>query len=393
MKKLIVLLLSTLFLFASARYISPLPLPQTQFMNLDTYECNDYCLRRFLQNEQYFSFLAHLDPQKAKDFHVEYNRLAQLLHLTPLEVGKAVKITLIVHENLKRVATKSMKALLSYLLAQDVKFESTTKLIPNGAPLSQYIEPDSFNIIIATIYDKDDMANMPSMQSIYIPTLNKNSLGVQSYAQFGGIDYFKQLRALKSFMNQNVAIFYLQDSPLSQELTNYFVANSSGKRVKTYALKKDDKNAARYIKDNGYLKNASILFNTPLVKTAMIVSQMNYYNIESNSKFSTQINLNEKFFDLLHPKLRNGFFFANAIGPLPQKVDGFAQLIGENIDFNWIEYSTICGSDAILAQHGLQRLFHEPLVNGQLEYDTHILQATRYNLFDFQKPQESSQEF
>ena len=395
MKRLFLLLLSASLLLASGKYLSSIALPKIKFIDLSTYECDDSCLQNYLQNEQYFSFLARLDPQKAKEFAPQYARLAKLFRLEPLVPPTSLTIDLVAHQRLRSLTTKLSKALLAYLLAQDADFELHTIIVPDDQSLSSAISPRHFSIVVATIHDRDDIASFPPSGTIFIPTLHRSIVpNAGSNILFGGIDYNAQLASLAPFMGESVAIFYLVDSPLSQAITDAFVQSNSSRVIRTYGLHIADKSAARFIRGNGFLRHASVLFNTPFIKPAMIASQLNYYNIQPPSKFSTQINLNEKFFAMLQPDVRRNFYFASIIDPLPARLDGFAALVGERLDFDWVGFATISGIDAGMGDtNGLTRILEPSFEDGQLRYHHHILRASPFNLQEIGAPRESGEGF
>ena len=379
MKKLFLLFLTPLILFAQARYLSSLQLPTLKVLSLDIYSCDEDCLREYWKRGEYFSFLAHLTPDRAKEFQNEYTTLAAKLPLPKLFAPPKVTIVLIAKEYLRPIVTKSTKTLLAYLMEQEYDFTLKTRYIDRESDYREEMEPGAINVIFATFNDKENLASLEPIGTVYIPTINKRFLTeANDMVYFGGVDYFTQLQILHEHFGDSTVLFYLEDSPLSQLLTSYY--QQLEPQAILYGLKKNDKNAARYLRKNYSLHHRTILFNTPLVKTAMIVSQMNYYNIIPKTKLSTQINLNPKLFALLQPKARKGFIFANAITHIPSSIEANAALLNVENSYDWLGYALFVGIDNIVASRGIRKVASESFVDNQIRYDTQLLGMEAYGL-------------
>ena len=378
MKRVVTLLLSATLLFASGKYLSPLPLPTLHFISLDPYPCDASCLQEHWQNEEYFSFLANLTPQTQEEFRDQYAMLASKLPLPRLFTAPTIKIVLIARNYLRPVVTRSTKALLAYLMEKEADFSLTTRYLDSSTPYEEAIEPGAVNVVFATFNDKEALASLDgTATTVFVPTLNK--IFVQNPALwYGGIDYLAQLKALHTYYDGPTALFYLQDSALSQTLTDYYQELAPG--TKLFALKHSDKNAARYLRKNYALNRVATLFNTPPIKTAMIVSQMAYYQLAPKYKLSTQINFSHKLFALLQPKTRAGFIFANAIVHIPPTLAADAALIDEDIAFDWLGYALFVGIDNILAARGDDKCATENFVDHQIEYDNVLFASDAYGL-------------
>ncbi len=389
MRRVLLLLTAlALTLFGGARYISPLALPKLKVLSLDIYPCDNACLREYWENGEYFSFLAHLTPKNAPEFKNEYATLAAKLPLPQLFAPPKVTIVLIAKKYLRPIVTKSTKTLLAYLIERNIDFTLKTRYVDPQSDYDTAIEQGAINIVFATFQDKDRLASLQPLATVYIPTINKRFIPqASSSIYFGGIDYFAQLRTLHDFYSGKTALFYLEDSPLSQLLTGYYQEIEPQSRL--FGLKKSDKNVAKYLRKNYALNHIATLFNTPLIKTAMIASQMNYYNLAPKAKLSTQINLSPKLFALLQPKAREGFVFANAVVHLPLEVAANASLMEIQSDFDWLGYALFVGVDNILASRGMQKSVAENFIDNQIRYDTQLLRMHRYGL----RPLESQESF
>ena len=378
MRKVVALLLSTTLLVASGKYLSPLPLPTLHFISLDPYPCDTSCLQEHWQHEEYFSFLANLTPQTQKEFHDQYVMLANKFPLPPLFAAPTIKIVLIARNYLRPIVTHSTKILLSSLIEKKINFSLTTHYLDSSTPYEDAIEPDAVNVIFATFQDKETLTVLDgTATTIFIPTLNKTFVQNPTL-YYGGIDYLSQLKALHTYYDGPTALFYLQDSPLSQTLTHYYQELAPG--TKLFALQQSDKNAARYLKNNYALNHVATLFNTPPIKTAMIVAQLTYYQLFPKYKLSTQINFSQELFTLLQPKSRANFIFANAVVHIPPFLAADTALVDENIEFDWLGYALFVGIDNILASKGVPKESQERFVDHQIQYETKLFSSDYYGI-------------
>ncbi len=395
MRTLLITFFAVSLLFGSGRYLSPLPLPKTKIINLDTFTCDSYCLADMLQNQEFFSFLAHANEKNIEPYKDKYAELVGLFHLQSILPPKLFSIRLVCKKYTAPIADKLARSLLGYFLQTKQNFTIDIQTLENNssfAHIAPTLKPNQLTLILATFNDKDEITKIDSNQVLYIPSLNNSYLDTSSKnLYFGGIDYGKQLRALLQHNQKRIAIFYLAHSPLSQFLTT--LAAKEAHNVQTYAVDKTYANLKTLFQNNSALNNATILLNTPIIKTSLILSQMRLYNINPPQKLSTQINFSPKLFKLTQPKDRDNLFIATITSSIPKKIDAMSALFDRNLFYEWLDYATLAGIDALLEIYGnKQRVFQESFIDNQLQYETKIFRTQAFSFEDLQTPQESREE-
>lgn len=376
------------FSVAKSLYLSTLPLPQTNIINLDIKECDIKCLNDYIKNGEIFSFLSNYKYTPSDtNLTKEYEALKTKFNIYNLKKVQNVKIALMVPKNvIGRYTISTTNTILSYLLEKGVNFEfelfnSNDENIDNIINTVKKIENEGFNFVIAP-YTLDGVKKLLSINTgliFYIPTINKNEITTQkTNFIFGGIDYKKQIERLLVFTNDKVAIF-ADESNIGFKLSSYIL--NSGKRVVYKKIIPQKLTKFRsFLKRNRKLENSSIFLNTPLVKTSLLASQFRFYKITPYALFSTQINYNPLLLNLTQFDDRKNMYIANSIGRSDDKLVATNKLLDNNILFDWINYSTSIGIDYIYTLYfdgSTERLFDENILNNQVQYDIQILKPTK----------------
>ena len=133
------------------------------------------------------------------------------------------------------------------------------------------------------------------------------------------------------------------------------------------------------------LSDATVFLNVPLVKASLVSSQMRLYDVKFNALLSTQINYAPSIFKLTQPQDREKLYIANSISKADGALDSNNEILGQNLNFNWVGYSASVGLDYIYATYlnrGAQRLFNESVEDSQIIYDTKVLKAGEYGFYE-----------
>jgi len=96
--------------------------------------------------------------------------------------------------------------------------------------------------------------------------------------------------------------------------------------------------------------------------------------------FSTQINYNPLLLSLTQYDDRKNFYIANSIGKSDTNLLAINKLLGNNILFDWINYSTSIGMDYIYTlyfNNNAKRLFNENIISNQVNYNISIVKPTK----------------
>jgi len=369
MKKFFIATFFALSLLASGRYLSPIPLPLLYVIDLDINKCDRNCQQEYLQNGEIFSFLA-----KGKDsFQKERTFFESLFHIATKKPFTIVIVT--DPKTLGLAYNIIVKSLMSYMLLRQNSFSILQAKSFNDPKI------ENANLIIAPLRF-GQKPQLSQATPIYIPTLNKKYADIAGEnIYFGGLDYFKQIDMLLKYANKKIAIFYNSKIPISTLLANYTQKMS-------YSRRKID------VSQNlGRLKNilskdlnsSNPFFHTPVLQTALILSQMTQKELTPPKKFSTQINFHPKLFTLTQPEDRKNLFVASSIGKYPQNLYSTLNLFGISPEFSWLSFATLSGVASLL-----QDQWSPAFIDHQIEYPFYLYRTKR---FDFQEVQQIAEEY
>lgn len=294
------------------------------------------------------------------------------------------KIALLVPSKvIGRYANSMADSIFSYLLFKDAKFQfelfdSEDESEENIIKALGEIKHKGYQLVIAALTQngaKVVVKHEHTLQ-VYIPTINKKEIDLMSEnISFGGIDYEEQIDRLLAYSGERVAIFG-DKSALSKKLENYVDNASFSEIAYRKTIKNAKANLTPFIKDNRRLKNASIFLNMPIVKSSLLASQLNVHKAEHKNVLLTQISYNPLLFTLTQAKDRADMFIANSVGHIDFRLKDINLILGTNLDFSWVNYSSSIGVDYLVSQFtelGDEKMFNEPMVNNQIKYNIDIL--------------------
>ncbi len=374
---------------AKSLYLSQLPLPVADIINLNTNECDKNCLKEYLKDGKVFSFISNYknmtnDTNLSKD----YETLKIKLNIFNTKKTNIIKIALMVPKNIiGRYTISTTNTILAYLLKKGVNFDfelfdSKDESLQNIQDTANKIESEGFRFVIAP-YTYKGVKRLLSIKSdliYYIPTINKNEITTQkTNFVFGGIDYKKQIEKLLVFTNDKIAIF-ADESDMGFKLSSYIQSNNDTRIIYKKIIPQKLTKFKSFLKYNKKLQGSSIFLNTPLVKTSLLASQFRFYKIRPYALFSTQINYNPLLLNLTQYEDRKDMYIANSIGKSDDALISTNKILDNNIFYDWINYSTSIGIDYIYTLYfnsEAQRLFDENILNNQVNYDIKILKPTK----------------
>ncbi len=385
---LLLFFISSQVTFAKSLYLSTLPLPGTYVINLGVKNCDTTCLRTFLQNEKVFSFLAYYDKNNTDaNLSSSYKILKESLNIQQLVSTQELSIALMIPKQvIGRYAISTANSIIAYLLDRNINFKfelfnCKNETLPLIKESVKKIQESGYSFVIApfTIKGVNNLAQIKTSLIFYIPTINKIEFsGNNTNFIFGGINYKKQIDKLLSFTNDRIAIFS-DKSSIGYKLSSY-LQNSDKRIVYQKVIPQSQSNFRSILRYNRSLTNSSIFLNTPLVKTSLLSSQFRFYGILPYALFSTQINYNPLLLSLTQYDDRKNFYIANSIGKSDTNLLAINKLFGNNILFDWINYSTSIGMDYIYTlyfNNNAKRLFNENIINNQVNYNISIVKPTK----------------
>ena len=286
-----------------------------------------------------------------------------------------------------RYANAIADSIFSYLLYNDGKFQfelfdSGDESRENILKTLAQIKHKGYQLVIAAVTQNGAkvIANHEHTLQVYIPTINKKEINLMSEnIMCGGIDYEEQIDKLLTYAGDKVAIFN-DKSALAKKLENYVDNASFGEISYRKTIKNAKINLSPYIKNNKKLKDASIFLNMPIVKTSLLASQLGVNDAEHKNVLLTQISYNPLLFTLTQAKDRAKMYLANSIGETDFRLKDINLILGTNIDFAWVNYSTLFGVDYLINRFIEPRdhkIFSEQMVNNQVRYHIEISKPTK----------------
>ncbi len=408
MKKIVLLcIVSVLLLYANTRsLISKIPLPETIIIDMyDGDECSLACLQMLYNEGKYFTFLSlYRDSEDLdQDIRNSFQELKIALNLqnsnshfrsninfTKFQSNSDMKIALLVPRKIiGKYSIGIANSILSYLIYKNIKFdfevfdcndesEDSIQKALFDIKNSGYqfvvaaLTPNGANIV--SNYEDDLLIFIPTVNAKYVQNQNSNIF-------FGGIDYQKQIDILLGFANERVAIFD-DKSKLAQEISQTIKENSSAEIVYEQNINNIKTNISYMIKANkDKLEDSSIFLNLPLVKSALVASQLSSYKIKPYALLSTQVNYHPMLFTLTQKQDIEQLYIANSISEQDLKLKEINILLGTNPSYSWIDYSTAIGVDYVYTQLisiDTPRLFFEPIENNQITYKIRVFQPENF---------------
>ena len=423
MKKLLLFcLLLPLSLFGQSFLMSQIPLPKTYIQNLDPYECDEICLQRLIDNEMIFSFLAHANSKLQNESLDEI----RMMHISIFNLGSQVrsdelKIALLLpHKIIGRYASSTTNALFSYLLTRNHAFEFRSYTIETQEheeirQVLAQIQKDGFSYVIAPLTQEgaNIVAEIAPQMYVYFPTINKHEVTHFSpFLYYGGIDYKAQSKLLLTYAASPLVIFH-DNSKIGLDLTHFeeeafkykeikikdasFFGLSSNERVEKvfdanrtvvqFSIPKRTTNLERQLKENENINNASFFLNTPIVKSSMIMSQLTLYDVNTTNILSTQINYDPLLLSMTQYADRENMIIANSITQHNNVLIEVNALLGNDIIYDWINYTTTIGADFFFHQITNEpREYSVEIQENQMLYDIELLQPSLTKFIHFEAP-------
>jgi len=429
MKKLLFLTLPVV-IFAQSFMISNITLPKTYIQDLDPYECDDACMRDYLDKDMIFSFLARANTKLAdKELDDIRTMNIAIFNLGAYNAGGKLKIALLLpYKKIGKYASSTINATFAYLMTKSNPFTLKSYRVESESmeDLSssiQKIKDDGFDYVIAPVTKEgvDNIIALDPNLNIYFPTINKNDVKSSSpYYVFGGIDYNAQSKLLlkeavspliifsdKSPTGKKLATYQEQEflhptksveeqvqeegifgsffnsSSANDETENHKTtenedANATEKKVIKYFISRRTTNLERYLKDNEDIINGSFFLNTPIIKSGMVMSQLTLYDTNASNILSTQINYDPLLLSMTQYIDREKMVIANSIIKNNTVLIETNSLLGNDIVYDWINYTTTIGVDYFYNEiTGDDRDYDINVTDNQMVYGIELLRPGR----------------
>lgn len=394
MKKIIfiLLLIPTLFLGKSDKP-SDIPPAYEIYINLEPFRCDDGCLLNLVRDGLLHSFLARYEGSDNEEVIQAFRSITGNVSSDKSFIPSAdaeFKIAVIIpQDSIRGYASIVSNSVIAYMIRQnaniDIKFynignESPTAI--DGALSKAKSENISYLIAPFTPIGATYLNSVLDGSTLaYIPTLHSSSVsGARVNLIFGGIDYKEQIAKLLEYSSGKVAAF--SDGSQLGNTLNRLSDELSGGLVYQNEIKGNQTDLKPFVSGNLRLEESSIFLNVPILKASLLSSQIRVYDVNASNLLSTQINYTPSIFKLTQSQDRERLYIANSLSKADGGLDANNKILGQDINFNWVGYSTGVGLDYIYVTYlnkNAQRLFKERIENSQVIYDTKILKAGEFS--------------
>lgn len=223
-----------------------------------------------------------------------------------------------------------------------------------------------------------DINGLENLQ-IVLPLINKYEVVLdQRLANldilFAGISYQDQYKKLSAYANGIPMVEFYDNSSIGSTLHSF-----ASKHPIRYSRKIDDNNG-RYKKVvsslSSRLNGSALILNTPIVKSSMLLSALTAEEVNPRVVLSTQLNFTPLVFSLTQSVDRNSLIIANSIGELPDVLEGYSELLGNNILYNWVNYTSMIAAEYL--KTGDVALFKDISIrDGQVVYPVKLYKVRK----------------
>jgi hypothetical protein len=244
-----------------------------------------------------------------------------------------------------------------------------------------------FTKVIALLANDYSVSYIPNSSiKVYIPTLHKKNAPslANSNIIYGSIDYEEQFKQLLKFSNGNLSEIYNTDK-ISMIFNQYLSKNGLAVSSK-YDVTNPTINYKNLFSTNRRLENSTLVINSTVLQTAIVLSQIRVYEINPNVVLSTQLNYNPLILSLSQFEDRKSMLIANSIGKVHSKLKAISTLLGSDIEYNWVNFSTLVGMKELLFIND-QNISGYTLQNNQILFDTTIYKPAQYSFIEVSSPQ------
>lgn len=271
-----------------------------------------------------------------------------------------------------KYAIDTMNAINSYAIHEKITkdiyyFNLNIQDVKSIEDIFNYcVENDIKKVIALITNDIINDINIPTSLKTYFPLIHKSSLKKELTDNliFGSIDYKAQFDKLIEYTKEPQYINFFDYSSMGIFLNTLIDSN-----IIKYKKAIDNNNGSYYkfLKENPQLENGTIILNTPIIKSSILLSQLSANKVIYKQILSTQINYSPLIFSLTQEEDRKNFIIVNSISSLPKDLKEYMTLNNNDVIYNWVNYSTIVGME-ILYKESLSELEELKIEDGQVIY-------------------------
>ncbi|MCK9337920.1 MAG: hypothetical protein M0P43_08835 [Arcobacteraceae bacterium] len=292
-----------------------------------------------------------------------------------------------------RYGNDAVNTIIAYSMLKEIDFEikvydtlhETQDNIEQAFNELKYL---GFTKVIALFANDNSVLYIPNNSiKVYIPTLHKKNAPsfAGSNVIYGSIDYEEQFKQLLNFSNGNLSEIYNTDK--ISIIFNQFLRKNGLAVSSKYDVTNPTINYKNIFSTNTKLENSTLFINSTVLQTAIVLSQLRVYEINPQVILSTQLNYNPLILSLSQFEDRKSLLIANSIGKVHSKLKAISTLLGSDIEYNWVNFSTLVGMKELLFIND-QNISGYTLQNNQILFDITIYKPAQYSFVEVSSPQQ-----
>ncbi|MGM0623784.1 MAG: hypothetical protein ACQESH_07150 [Campylobacterota bacterium] len=368
--KIILILLLCISLNAKSFMLSNIALPHVSILNLNTQEFDKSDYAKLYKE----GFILTLLAQKEHDALMSELLYAhkQILNVQEIKESKLYQIAFFMpKKEIGRYATSTVNSAITTMLTNNMEFEITVFDAATEPTALQNIQNRRYDIVIAPVTNDiaQTLCDTKLQNKFYIPTLHSQNLECDNAKIiFGGIDYKKQVQSFEKEVAQDKITLISSDSAVIAQIDGFVKESYEVKRHIKIDNASNLKNLLKRYENQ--LHEQKVFINLPLVSATMFLSQMTLYDIEPKQIYTTQILYNPNILRLTQHKDRENLLIANSIKKLDSRDVGNANLLKNDLRYDWIDFTTT---------YGLSKILEGSIDDNQIEYDIHHIKAAKRN--------------
>jgi len=290
---------------------------------------------------------------------------------------------------IKRYALEATNSISTYLINKNQKFDLKVYdiVVQNKKNILTVVEKlrnDNINKVIAMI-TKEDLKHLNNISGIkemtfYLPLINKDDILNKNEINelnvvFGAISYKDQFKKLLEYVQDKPIVEFYGNSGIGSTLHTYL---KDTPKVYTKKINDDNGRYKTFLENNSRLNNSAVILNTPIVKSSILLSAINAEEINISTIMSTQLNYTPLLFSLTQVADRKKLIVANSIGNIPDELEEYNYLIGNDLNYSWVNYSTIVGIEYLL-NNNINRFKDLSIQNNQVVYPVNLYKVGKHS--------------
>jgi hypothetical protein len=367
--RILLILLLAISLNAKSFLISNIPLPRVEVLNLNFKDFSDKEIEK-LYEEGYILTLLSLN--NLNEPMIELTQVhKQILNIHESIDKQLYKIAFFMPKKaIGKYATSTVNSAITTMLTHNFDFELTVYDAQEFDTSLQNIEALTHDIVIApvTIEYAQRLCQNNLANRFYIPTVHAKNLTCDNKnVVFGAIDYQAQVNSFADEITE--ALTLVSNTSSVTSLIDGYVVDSYD--IREHIVVTDAGNLKQLLtKNKEVLHEQTVFLNLPLIEATLFLSQLPLYEIEPKAIYATQILYNPNILKLTQYNDRKNILIANSIKKLDAKDIGNANLLRNDLRYDWVDFTTA---------YGFSKILDGTLENNQIEYEIEHVKALRRN--------------